>query len=111
MKPLHEQVWDYTSGSWPHTIFRGIENGAEKVVDVWGDHEDCDLIAAAPQMARVLLHLANANGTCAYCKRDGDTDPCNTLATGHHAGCIIGDVLELAGVGDWPADFRPDGTW
>lgn len=71
------------------------------------DEARARLAAQAPAMARVLLYLAEAKGTCVYCHRDGHTDPCNTLATGHYVGCIIGDVLEAAGAGDWPADYVP----
>ncbi len=93
-------------------------------LDVLGTHEHCTdypvadvsgtalgperakLAAAAPDMARVLIALAEPK--CAWCGAE-EGDPCNTLGTGHHVGCIVGDVLNKAGALDWPADFNPLG--
>jgi len=52
------------------------------------------LAAQAPAMARLLLKLSEP--VCPVCNAH-DGDPCNTLDTGHHAFCELGDLLEAAG--------------
>lgn len=58
-----DDTWEYLSGAWPENVFRKGTNA--KIVDVWADgienhHEAADLIAAAPEMARLLLDMRGA---------------------------------------------------
>jgi hypothetical protein len=55
------------------------------------------LVAAAPDMARVLLALQVPE--CVWCHHSEHDR--------HRDGCPLGAALEKAGADDWPADFNP----
>lgn len=53
-----QETWEFVSGEWPHGVYRVGDTGPHsKIADVWGGYgcEGAQLIAAAPEMARMLL--------------------------------------------------------
>jgi len=59
MKP-YERDWEFLSGCWPEVVF--YKGSSKKVADVWADEDSstcdvADLIAAAPEMARLLARI------------------------------------------------------
>lgn len=99
--------WEYVSGGWPYDVFRKGTN--EKVADVWGfgiedTHAAADIIAAAPEMVRMLQKAEWAMG--GHWGPSGD-DSCDTdyacpICFGekpnHEKDCRLEAVLRKAGV-------------
>lgn len=60
MTKPHEDNWEHMSGEYPDTVYRA--GTQSKIADVWADgiesgNDTADLIAAAPEMARLLLRM------------------------------------------------------
>lgn len=102
MKP-HEQEWEYLSGDWPHEVWRKTPK-SERVVECWGDHEDCDLIAAAPDLVRALLavevNIGYEEATCASCQAPASYDHIAKVYSipKHEPDCGLDAALRKAGV-------------
>ncbi len=93
-----EDNWQYLSGEWPETVRRAPSG--DKVAEVWaeglGSHDASDLIAAAPDMARLLLQLEWASGPTVDLQNCGS---CGAFyEDGHDPGCAWVATMQKAGV-------------
>lgn len=106
-----DDTWEYVSGGWPYDVYRKGTN--QKIADVWGDacedtHQVADMIAAAPEMARLLLELewisqetdeGALQPQCMICEVRHEWDWRSQSWTNTHApDCRWAAVLRKAGV-------------